>query len=215
MVNMLDQIIPEFNPSKVRQQGSPCGHDHGTQQGVINQPQEQWPTSFPKPVVGIEKSEIVTNGGLNVIDSSLTAIKMIRKKGYRLVFINDERGRDPGQVESEWGSLMSIFGKAGIQSIDTMYFSPGTDKQDPYVKPNTGMFKRAEDEYHVKWSQGWHVGNTIADMKAADKLGAKPILIKTPKGLVTLDKLKTHANKQLNKKVKVFENLMEFATSLK
>ena len=214
MANMLDNVIPDFNPNKVVNQPGGCDHQQAPVQQNV-QFDKDWPTAFNKPVVGIEKSEILTTGGTNIINSALTAVKLIRKKGHRLIFINDERGRDSSQVESEWGALMQIFGEAGIQNIDGMYFSPGMDKQDPFVKPNTGMFKRATDEHGVKWANGWMVGNTIADMKAADKLGAKPILIKTPKGLVTMDKLKTHANKPLNKKVKVFDSLMEFATSLK
>ena len=213
MIDMLDNAIPDFNPNKIVNQPGGCDHQHAPVQQNV-QFTEDWPTSFPKPVIGIEKNEILTTGGTNVINSALTAVKLIRKKGHRLFFINDERGRDPSQVESEWGALMEIFGQAGIQNIDGMYFSPGMDKQDPFVKPNTGMYKRATDEHGIKWNRGWIVGNTIADMKAADKLGAKPILIKTPKGLVTMDKLKTHANKQLNKKVKVFDSLMEFASSL-
>ena len=77
------------------------------------------------------------------------------------------------------------------------------------------MFQRAEKEIGVDFSKGVYVGDKITDLKAATKIKAKPILVKTGYGEETLKKLNTFANKDLKKRTKVFENLLEFAESLK
>lgn len=218
MANMLDQMIPDFNPNKVVKQQSPCGHDHGAPQPQ-NQPFQQsepWPTAFPKPIIGIERNGIITSKGLEVIEESLNAIKMIRHKKYKLVLISDERGKTEQQGMSDLNTIMNYFGQAGIQNIDNAYFSISTDKADQFVKPSTGMFKRAANEVvGADWNKGWYLGVTINDLKAAYKVGATPVLIKTPQFADTLNKLNSFANKDLKKKTKTFNSLLEFATSLK
>lgn len=215
MINMLDNAVPNFNPQKVIQQEGCCGNKAPRQQQPTMPPQqaEPWPTNFPKPIIGIEKNGIITSGGLEMIDGALNAIKMIRMKLYKLVLISDERGRQQSQVDAEMASLMNIFGNHGIQSIDSAYYSISADKSDHFVKPSTGMFKRAASEVvGADWKKGWYVGRTINDLKAADKVGARPILIKNPE---TLEKLNTFSNKDLKKKTKVYDSLLEFASDLK
>jgi histidinol phosphatase-like enzyme len=58
------------------------------------------------------------------------------------------------------------------------------------------------------------VGDKISDLKAADKAGAKPVLVLTGHGQETLEKLNTYANRDLKKKTLVFNNLLEFVSTL-
>ncbi len=95
-----------------------------------------------------------------------------------------------------------------------MYYSTTPFKDDPYRKPNPGMFKRASAEIGVDWTNGVYVGDKITDLKAAIKAKAKPILVRTGYGLETVKKLDTFANKDLKKKTEVFDNLSQFAHSL-
>ena len=76
------------------------------------------------------------------------------------------------------------------------------------------MFKRAEAEQRLKFKGGAYVGDKISDLKAADRIGAIPVLVKTGHGIETIEKLNTYANRNLKKKTKIFENLWEFADSL-
>ena len=84
MIDMLENIIPNFNPGKVQQQQG-CCDNHGppqqAHQPVMPQQEAQpWPTNFPKPIIGIEKNGIITSGGLEIVDGALNAVKMIRQK---------------------------------------------------------------------------------------------------------------------------------------
>lgn len=199
-----------------------------------HQPQQQfnpsnWPTSFPKGIVGLDRDgtinedmgEYITNASqLRIMPSSLEAIRTIRLKGHKLVILTNQAGVNKGiqtqaQVDAVNQTMMRVFGENGIFSIDGLYYATSNLKEDYYAKPNVGMFKRAQEEIQgIDWNSGWYVGDKITDLKAAEKVGATPILVLTGHGNETLKKLDTFANKDLKKKTKVFNNLLEFANSL-
>jgi histidinol phosphatase-like enzyme len=204
--NILDLMsIPDYNPSKSSQLENT--------ESSFNP--SLWPSVFPKPVIGIEKIGTITEGNTHdVLPGALDAVRQMRLKGYKVVMLNDERGKTPIQVDVENQRLMDIFGKNGIFSIDTMYYSIGTEKADIYVKPSTGMFKRCEKEFPAcKFKEGWYIGTTINDAKAAFKIGARPVLINPNE--VDLKKLNSYSNQKLKKKTRVFNTLLEFANTLK
>jgi len=152
-------------------------------------------------------------------EKSLEAVAMIRQKGYNIVILTNQAGISKGimtetDVENVNGRMLELLGQAGCPSIDGIYYSTTSLKQDIYAKPNTGMFKRAEKELGVKFKTGAYVGDKISDLKAAEKIGAIPVLVKTGYGLETLEKLNSYANRELKKKTMIFENLYEFASSL-
>lgn len=152
-------------------------------------------------------------------EKSLEAVAMIRQKGYNIVILTNQAGISKGimtetDVENVNGKMLELLGQAGCPSIDGIYYSTTSLKQDIYAKPNTGMFKRAEKELGVKFKTGAYVGDKISDLKAAEKIGAIPVLVKTGYGLETLEKLNSYANRELKKKTMIFENLYEFASSL-
>jgi D-glycero-D-manno-heptose 1,7-bisphosphate phosphatase len=153
------------------------------------------------------------------IVGSLEAVSLLRSKGYNIVIITNQAGiskglMTPEDVESVNFRMLELLGQAGCSSIDGIYYSTTNLKEDIYAKPNVGMFKRAEQELNVKFKGGAYVGDKISDLKAAEKIGSIPILVKTGHGIETLEKLNTYANRDLKKKTMVFENLWEFANSL-
>lgn len=153
------------------------------------------------------------------IEGSLEAVALLRRKGYNIVVLTNQAGISKGlmtqeDVERVNFRMLELLGQAGCSSIDGIYYSTTNLKEDIYAKPNIGMFKRAQDELNVKFKGGAYVGDKISDLKAADKIGAMPILVKTGYGIETLEKLDTFANRDLKKKTQVFENLWSFADSL-
>ena len=51
------------------------------------------------------------------------------------------------------------------------------------------MFKKAESECNLKFKGGFYVGDKLTDLKAAEKIGATPILVRTGYGEETEKKL--------------------------
>jgi histidinol phosphatase-like enzyme len=197
--NFIPDVDPDFKPTQQAPQhnGMP------------------WPSVFPKPVVGIERKNIITSGrSITLIDGALEAIYHMRIKGYKVLMINDERGVDPTTTDRVNNQLMDLFGAGGIQSIDGVYYSISADKNDTFVKPSIGMFKRAESEHPgIKFNKGWYVGNSVVDMKAAFKIGSRGILINPNEE--ELKKLNSFSNQKIKKKTRVFQSLLDFSQTLK
>lgn len=187
-----------------------------------------WPTSFPKKTIGLEREGVIIRDigepiksvdQIEIIPGSLEAILMMRLKGYKVIIINDQPGITKGlltveDVETTNNYLMQVFGKAGIFSIDGVLFSTSDLKEDIYAKPNDGMFKRAQNEFGIPWKGGYFVGHTIKDVKAAEKIKATPVIVKTGKWEETTKKLNTFANRELKSKTIICENLLQFAETL-
>jgi D-glycero-D-manno-heptose 1,7-bisphosphate phosphatase len=153
------------------------------------------------------------------IANSIEAISLIRNKGYNVVILSNQSGISQQlisteQVDTVHQYMLELLGKAGCRSIDGIYYSTSNHKSDMFAKPNVGMFKRAEKEQKLTFRGGAFVGDSISDLKAADKIKALPILVKTGDSNETIKKLNTFANRELKKKTQIFENLWEFANSL-
>lgn len=153
------------------------------------------------------------------IEGSLEAIALMRDKGYKIVILTNQAGIFKGimtqeDVDSIHQYMLDLLGNVGCRSIDGIYYSTTNLKEDIYAKPNVGMFKRAEKELRLKFKGGAYVGDKISDLKAAERIGAIPVLVKTGYGDETIEKLNTFANRNLKKKTQIVNNLWEFAESL-
>lgn len=202
-----------------------------------SQPQQdprrsQWPNTFPKAVIGLDRDGVINIDRGDYITSidqwepipgSLEAIRMMRLKGYSVVILSNQGGIIKGlqtheQVDAVHDHMLNVFGQAGIFSIDGLLYSETSLKDDYYAKPNLGMFHRAEKEllFGKRFKNGgFYVGDKMSDLKAAFKIGAKPILVRTGHGEETETGLKKFSAEKIRKKTKVFNNLLEFAEALK
>jgi D-glycero-D-manno-heptose 1,7-bisphosphate phosphatase len=206
----------------------PANQPQRTQSGQPMELPSDWPTVFPKNVVGLEREGVIIKDigrpiknieDIEIIPGSLEAIRMLRLKGYKVIIINDQPGITKGlitqeEVEITHNYLMQIFGQSNIFSIDGMFFSTSDMKDDIYAKPNDGMFKRAQKEMGINWKGGYFVGHNLKDVKVSEKIKSNPILVKTGNWEETLKKLNTFSNRDLLKKTKIYNNLLEFAETL-
>ena len=207
----------------------PVGQMNFGQQQQQFTPQD-WPTVFPKAIIGLDRDGVInvdkghyltSPDQVEMIPGSLEAIRMMRLKGYKVVILTNQGGIKKGlqthaQVDAIHQHIMQVFGQAGIFSIDGLFYSESSLKEDYYAKPNIGMFERAETEIfggQIRFKQGgYYVGDKMNDMKAAHKIGATPVLVRTGHGQETEQELGKHANKKI--KAKVYNNLLEFAQGL-
>lgn len=208
--------IIDQDPQQVQQQNVPA----------------DWPTVFPKPIVGLDRDGVInvdkghyltSPDDWEPIPGSLEAIRMIRLKGYKLVILTNQGGitkkeQTHAQVEAIHQRMMEVFGNAGIYSIDGLFYSESSLKDDYYAKPNLGMFHRTEKELFnnkIRFKdKGFYVGDKMTDLKAAERIGATPILVRTGHGVATEEELKKFSKEKLRKKTKVFNNLLQFAQRL-
>lgn len=182
-----------------------------------------------KCVVGLDRDGVINRDlgtycykveDFEAIEGSIEAVAALRRKGYKIVVITDQGGIEKGlytmeDVDKVHEKMFEMLGEAGCQSIDALYYSASSRKEDPFAKPNTGMFKRCEKENpDIKFKEGFYVGDKIKDLKAAVNIGAKPILVRTGYGLETEKELNKFTYRELKRRTKVYDNLAAFVESL-
>ena len=182
-----------------------------------------------KCVIGVDRDGVLNKDlgtycfrpeDLEPIEGSMEAMAEMRRKGYKIVIITDQGGIEKGvmtmeDVDKTNEQLMKYLGDAGCFSIDALYYSASSRKEDIYAKPNTGMFKRCEKEHKdIKFKEGYYVGDKIKDLKAAVNIGAKPVLVRTGYGLETEQELKKWTYRELKRRTIVFDNLAAFVATL-
>ena len=154
------------------------------------------------------------------IPGSLEAIAELRRRGHSIVIITNQGGIEkglmtPSDVDNIHNYMLDLLGNAGCTSIDAIYYSESINKKDYYAKPNVGMFKRCQDEFkHIKFNQGFYIGDKMSDLKAAAKIGARPVLVRTGYGAETEIQLNKFTYKDIKRKTYVFDSLADFVEQL-
>jgi D-glycero-D-manno-heptose 1,7-bisphosphate phosphatase len=196
-----------------------------------NQPKIVWSGGEfrTKCVVGLDRDGVINRDlgtycykieDFDPIPGSLDAIATLRRKGYKIAVITDQGGIEKGiytqeQVDTLHEHMLRLLGEAGCFSIDAIYYSASSRKEDPFAKPNTGMFKRCEKEFKdIKFKEGFYVGDKIKDLKAAMNIGARPVLVRTGYGKETEQELNRYAHRDLKRKTVIFDDLAQFVESL-
>lgn len=182
-----------------------------------------------KCVVGLDRDGVINRDrgtytwkveDFEPIEGSLEAMAELRRKGHKIVVITDQGGIEKGiytqqDVDTVHEHMLKLLGEAGCFSIDAIYYSASSRKEDPFAKPNTGMFKRCEKEFpDIKFKEGYYVGDKIKDLKAAIRMGARPILVRTGYGLETEKDLNKWTYRDIKRRTKVFDTLADFVRTL-
>jgi len=174
-----------------------------------------WELQANRKVLGLEifgvlldNSTAFTPGDqLQMFEGAELAVQTLVRKGYDFLIISGQpalrtKNLQQQDFENIVGSVAEFIQQSGGQ-VKNVYFAPGTDKHDEFVKPNTGMFDRAQREKMIVWKDAIYIGSTAADVKAASKVKAVSVLINN--GSVKLP---------VGSNASEFPNLLDFAKSL-
>lgn len=127
------------------------------------------------------------------LPGSLEAIARLNQAGYRVTIATNQSGIARGYYDiatlnamhDKLRRLLSTLG-AGIEMIA---FCPhGPDDNCDCRKPRAGMYREIADRFEVTLHGVPIVGDSLRDLIAAREVGARPILVRTGKGLRTLEK---------------------------
>ena len=196
-----------------------------------NQPKLSWVGGQlrTKCVVGLDRDGVINRDlgtycykveDFDPIPGSIDAIAEMRRKGYKITVITDQGGIEKGlytqqDVDTVHEHMLKLLGAAGCFSIDGIYYSASSRKEDPFAKPNTGMFKKCEaDDKEIKFKQGYYVGDKMKDLKAAMNMGARPVLVRTGYGLETEKDLQKWTYRKIKQRTIIFDDLAQFVESL-
>jgi len=143
------------------------------------------------------------------IEGSLEAIALFNQHGYKVVVITNQSGVGRGFFDMETldamhDKMQRLAAKAGGH-IEAIYAcTHGPDQECGCRKPKPGLFLSFAADKQVDLAEIYAIGDSFRDIEAALTAGAKPILVKTGKGLKTL-KYHPHFD------YPIFENLYDAA----
>ena len=121
----------------------------------------------------------VHSGRLDFDTNAIEGIKLLASKGYStILFINQFKGRPLSfeNFQSLNAAIENFIISLGMK-VDGIYWCPGTDKKDPFVVPNPGMFHRSTENQGAIWENVPVVSSSDNDLIAAEKVKAVPIKI--------------------------------------
>ncbi len=143
------------------------------------------------------------------LPGSLEAIALFNKHGFKVVVITNQSGVARGLFDvatlDAMHDKMKRMAEAAGGCIDSVYsctHGPGDDCR--CRKPKPGMFEAFAEDRQADLENVYAVGDSFRDIEAALAAGARPILVKTGKGLKTL---KHHPELD----IPIFENLYDAA----
>jgi len=147
------------------------------------------------------------------IAGSLEAISRLNHAGYTVMVATNQSGLSRGlfSIESlnsmhdKLRRLLSAFGG----HIDGIFYCPhGPDHDCDCRKPKPGLFLEIAQRSGNDLKNAYAVGDSLRDLQAGESAGAIPILVKTGKGMRTLND-----NNDLSH-IPVYDNLAHFVDTL-
>lgn len=125
------------------------------------------------------------------LEGSLEAIALLNRHGLKVVVITNQSGVarglfDQATLEAMHEKMCRLASQAGGH-IDAIYACMhGPDEACNCRKPKPGLFQTFAKEKHVDLHDVYAIGDSFRDIEAAQAAGARPVLVKTGKGIKTL-----------------------------
>ena len=124
------------------------------------------------------------------IPGSLEAIARLCQADYRVVVATNQSGIGRGLFDmSTLNAIHDKMHKACALMggrIDAVFFCPHTSDADCHCrKPKSGMIEEIAERYNIDLKGIPSVGDSLRDLEASARLGAKPLLVRTGKGTKT------------------------------
>ena len=128
-------------------------------------------------------------GKVKLLQGAARAITRLNEHGFLVVIVTNQSGIARGRytladytaVERRLGELLTAHGAR----IDATYFCP----HHPLItgpcdcrKPGTKLYLEAQQALDINFSRSWWVGDRLADVQPARKLGGHGILVTTGEG---------------------------------
>ncbi|RLA07717.1 MAG: D-glycero-beta-D-manno-heptose-1,7-bisphosphate 7-phosphatase [Gammaproteobacteria bacterium] len=133
------------------------------------------------------------------IKGSIEAIKKLKDNNYKVVVWTNQSGIGRGlfsmqEYKNISAKLTKLLKNCGTK-IDGTFFCPHTpDYGCKCRKPKTGLLIDIKNKFNIDLNKTIIIGDSITDMQAGRRVGAKLIMVKTGKGknhiIIHKDKLK-------------------------
>jgi len=143
------------------------------------------------------------------INGSIEAISRLKKADFVVAVASNQSGLARGlfteeDLQAMHDKMNSLLAQRG-SSIDGIFFCPhGPADNCICRKPKPGLLLQAAKQFQVKPDEMLFVGDSFSDIQAAKMAGCQSILVRTGKGLRTIEKHGAIEG------VAVYDNLSQF-----
>jgi D-glycero-D-manno-heptose 1,7-bisphosphate phosphatase len=144
-------------------------------------------------VINFDSDQFIKNPAeWKPIPGSLEAIAQLNQAGYHVVVASNQSGVGRGlfdmsmlnAIHAKMHKLVSLAGGR----IDAVFFCPhAADSKCNCRKPKPGLFQEIAVRLHRDLRGVPAIGDSLRDLQAALAVGASPMLVKTGKGVRTLE----------------------------
>jgi len=130
----------------------------------------------------VEPGKYVTKvEDFKILPGVIGALKRFKRLGYLIIIITNQFGIYLGKateqdVNAIHEHMKKEFEKFGI-TIDAIYVCPDYSSDR---KPKLGMFVKAIRDWNIDVKESYVIGDSLSDLVAADTLGCRSILVKSP-----------------------------------
>ena len=131
---------------------------------------------------------------VRLLDGSAQALRRVNASGFQAILITNQAGVARGYfpetlVEDVHDHLRALLAEEGSR-LDGIYYCPHHPEvgATPYRqdcacrKPKPGMLRRASEEMGIDLASSYVVGDTIKDIEAGHRVGARTVLVLTGYG---------------------------------
>lgn len=125
------------------------------------------------------------------LEGSIEAIAQLSQSGYRVAVATNQSGVarglfDVSMLNAMHSKMHELVRQAGGNINLVLHCPHGPDAGCECRKPLPGMFNTIAERFSTRLEQTFAVGDSCRDLIAARAAGAKPVLVRTGKGLRTL-----------------------------
>jgi len=119
---------------------------------------------------------------LEMLDGAVEAVRLLNEQGLLVLVVTNQRGialgrMRPTDLERVHAALRSRLAAGGAR-LDGIYHCPHEKDSCECRKPLTGLFARAQrDHPEIAFARSAVIGDSATDMQAAERIGARSILI--------------------------------------
>ena len=119
---------------------------------------------------------------LKIYPGVAEGLKLLKENGFKIIVITNQSGIARGYFTKE--TLEKIHERMKSEllkknaSIDGIYYCPHhPDDNCECRKPQTGLFKKAFNDFNIDPSKSFIIGDRMLDIEAGYKMGLKTVLV--------------------------------------
>lgn len=133
---------------------------------------------FPFSTVVDSNTFDFKSGKLDFHNSAVDALKLLGGKNCSVIlFVNQFKNKLSFDQFQQLNKVLENFISSHGIKVAGLYWCPSTDKNDPFVVPNPGMFNRVTENQGIDWDNIPVIATSDSDLLAAERAKATPIKI--------------------------------------